>query len=103
MLNLNNILKVYNGKVGCMCGCNGYYRVPAVNKDLAGKERGYAYSDEDVSDRSVKIIAKKVLSNPKVKFEGNFAYVEDRIGNKMQMVVFTEKMDVFNPFDTCNS
>lgn len=103
MLDLNKIVKVYNGKVGCMCGCNGYYKVPAVNKDLASKERGYPYSDEDVSDRSVKIIAKKVLSNPNVKFEGNFAYVEDRAANKMQMVVFTSPQELFSPFDTCNS
>ena len=89
MLDLNKILKVYNGKVGCMCGCNGYYKVPAVNKDLAGKERGYEYDEDDVSDRSVRIIAKKVLSNPNVVFENNYAFVEDRARNKMQMVVFT--------------
>jgi len=91
MLNLNKILKVYNGKMGCMCGCNGYYRVPAVNKDLASKDRGYPYSDEDVSDRSVSIIAKKVLSNPNVVFEDNYAFVEDRVRNKMQMVVFVKE------------
>ena len=90
MLDVSKILKVYNGRIGCMCGCNGYYRVPAVNKDLASKERGYPYSDEDVSDRSVRIIAKKVLSNPNVKFEDNFAYVEDRIANRLQMVVFVK-------------
>ena len=103
MLDLNKILKVYNGRTGCMCGCNGYYKVPAVNKDLAGKERGYAYDDEDVSDRSVMIIAKKVLSNPNVKFEDNYAFVEDRARNKMQMVVFTSPQEVFSPFDTVNS
>lgn len=103
MLDLSNIIKVYNGKVGCMCGCNGYYKVPAVNRELASKERGYAYGDEDVSDRSVKIIVKNVLSNPNVKFEGNFAYVEDRARNKMQMVVFKEPQEVYSPFDTCNS
>ena len=90
-LNLNKILKVYNGKIGCMCGCNGYYKVPTCNKDLAGKERGYDYSDKDVSDRSVKIIAKKVLSNPNVVFEDNYAYVEDHSTNKMQMVVFVKE------------
>jgi hypothetical protein len=48
-------------------------------------------------------MAKKILANPKVKFEGDYAYVEDRIGNKMQMVVFKQPQEVFNPFDTCNS
>ena len=90
MLDVSKILKVYNGRIGCMCGCNGYYRVPAVNKDLASKERGYPYSDEDVSDRSVRIIAKKVLTNPAVVYEDNIAFVEDRANNKMQMIVFVK-------------
>lgn len=90
MLDVSKILKVYNGRIGCMCGCKGYYKVPAVNKDLASKDRGYPYSDEDVSDRSVSIIAKKVLSNPNVVFENNYAFVEDRVNNKMQMVVFVK-------------
>ena len=103
MLDLTKILKVYNGKRGCMCGCNGYYKVPACNKDRASLDRGYAYGDDDVSDRSVKIIAKKVLSNPTVKFEGNVAYVEDRASNRMQMVVFTSPQELYSPFDTANS
>jgi hypothetical protein len=91
MLNVDKILKVYNGRIGCMCGCLGYYRVPAVNREAASQDRGYPYSDEDVSDRSVRIIAKKVLSNPNVVFEDNYAYVEDRVANRMQMVVFKKE------------
>ena len=94
LIDLTKILKVYNGKMGCMCGCNGYYKVPACNKKAASKDRGYAYSDDDVSDRSVKIIAKKVLSNPNVVFESNYAYVEDRARNRMQMVVFTSPQEL---------
>lgn len=95
MLDLTKILKVYNGKIGCMCGCNGYYKVPACNLEAAGKHRGYAYSEEDVSDRSVKIIAKKVLSNPNVKWadDKSYAYVEDPsagYAGRMQMVVFAQ-------------
>jgi len=43
-----------------------------------------------VNERSVRIMAKKVLSNPNVKFQDNFAFVEDRVANRMQMVVFKE-------------
>jgi hypothetical protein len=35
-------------------------------------------------------MAKKILANPKVKFENNYAFVEDRERNRMQMVVFKE-------------
>ena len=80
-----NIFKVYSGKIGCMCGCNGKYSYTpdgAVNQGP-----GYDVSDS-VSERSVKIIAKKVLSNPAVKFEENFAYVEDRVANRIRVVYF---------------
>ena len=90
-ININNILKVYNGKVGCMCGCLGKYSVPTCNREAADKDRGYAYTDDDVSDRSVKIIAKKVLSNPNVKFEDRWAYVEDRAADKNQVVYFVDE------------
>jgi hypothetical protein len=26
MITINDILRTYNGKSGCMCGCNGEYR-----------------------------------------------------------------------------
>lgn len=87
-IDVSKILKVYNGKVGCMCGCLGKYKVPACNREAADKDRGYAYPDEDISDRSVKIIAKKVLSNPNVKFEDSWAYVEDRAADKNQVIYF---------------
>ena len=87
-VNINNILKVYNGRCGCMCGCQGKYSYTKINQDLATQDRGYTVSDDECSDRSVKIIARKVLSNPNVKFEDNYAYVEDRANNKMQVVYF---------------
>lgn len=87
-INVSNILKVYNGKVGCMCGCLGKYSVPTCNREAASKDRGYAVSDDECSDRSVKIIAKKVLSNPNVQFEDSWAFVEDRRANKNQVVYF---------------
>lgn len=67
---ISNIERVYNGRCGCMCGCNGKYTTP------------------EESTRSVKIIARKVLSNPNVKFENTWAYVEDRAADKNQVVYF---------------
>lgn len=85
MLNVDKIVKVYNGKIGCMCGCKGKY---SYTEDGA-KNHGPGYDVADsVNERSVRIITKKVLSNPNVVFEDNYAFVEDRVANKMQMVVF---------------
>jgi hypothetical protein len=39
----------------------------------------------------VRIIAKKVLSNPNVEFEGEYAFVEDRVANRIQVVYFKEQ------------
>jgi len=30
LVNISNVRKVYSGKLGCMCGCNGDY-----NEDIA--------------------------------------------------------------------
>ena len=100
MLNIDKIVKVYNGKIGCMCGCNGKYSYTAHG--AVENSPGYDVTDS-VNERSVRIIAKKILANPNVKFEDNYAYVEDRARNKMQMVVFKEPQEVFSPFDTVNS
>lgn len=87
MLNIDNIVKVYSGKIGCMCGCKGKYSYTATG--AVEHSPGYDVSD-NVNERSVRIIANKVLSNPNVKFEGDYAFVEDRDRNKIQMVVFKE-------------
>jgi len=100
MLNIDKIVKVYNGRIGCMCGCNGKYSYTA--KGAVENGPGYDVTDS-VNERSVRIIAKKILANPNVKFEDNYAFVEDRARNKMQMVVFTAPQEVFSPFDTVNS
>ena len=84
-MDITNIVKVYNGKMGCMCGCNGKYSYTADG--AVDYSPGYDVSDS-VNERRVRIIAGKVLSNPNVIFEGDYAFVEDRDRNKMQMVVF---------------
>jgi hypothetical protein len=80
-MDVSNIAKVYNGKIGCMCGCNGKYtyNVGVEHEDWQGK----------VNVRSVKILAKRVLSNPNVQWNGtDIAYVEDPVRNKNQVVYF---------------
>ena len=87
MLDISKIVKVYNGRIGCMCGCLGKYSYTADGAENHGP--GYDVTDA-VNERSVRIMAKKILANPNVKFENEFAFVEDRVANRMQMVVFKE-------------
>ena len=87
MLDVSKIVKTYNGKIGCMCGCLGKY---SYTQDGA-ENHGPGYNVQDsVNERSVKIIAKKVLANPNVKWQDNIAFVEDRVGNRMQAIYFKE-------------
>jgi hypothetical protein len=85
----DRVLKVYFGRLGCMCGCQGKYKITADKMELASKDRGYAYDDEDVSERTVKRITKQVLNHPDVKFEGSYAYVEE--GDRQKVVYFVEE------------
>jgi hypothetical protein len=86
-MDISNITRVYNGKIGCMCGCLGKYTVNPEYREQVGRDRGYDVSDDEVSERTIKIIAKKVLSNPDVVYEGNYAFVRS---NRMQVVYFKE-------------
>ena len=85
MLDISKIVKTYSGRIGCMCGCLGKYSYTADG--AANHGPGYDVSDS-VSERSVKIIAKKVLSNPSVQWMDGIAFVEDRAANKMQAIYF---------------
>ena len=60
-MDISNITKVYSGRLGaCMCGCAGKYSYTAHG--AAEDSPGYDVSDS-VNERSVKIIAGKVLRN----------------------------------------
>jgi len=88
MLDISKIVKTYSGKLGCMCGCLGKYSY--TQDGAANHGPGYDVQDS-VNERSVKIIAKKVLNNPNVEWDGNIAYVEDRVANRMQAIYFKEQ------------
>lgn len=56
------VSKSYNGATGCMCGCNGTYRLKSADDiAAANKNAGWeAYDDDSVSPRAVKIAVNKV-------------------------------------------
>jgi hypothetical protein len=88
MLDISKIVKVYNGKIGCMCVCNGKYSYTQEGADKHGP--GYDVQDS-VNERSVRIIAKKVLANPNNVYEDNYVFVEDRARNRIQVIYFKEQ------------
>lgn len=72
---MEGVYKVYSGKAGrCACGCAGKYSYTA--QGALEQNPGYDVSDS-INERSVKIIAGKVLRNPNKKVEDGLAYVEE--------------------------
>lgn len=68
------VYKVYSGKANkCMCGCAGKYSYTV--EGAVNHNPGYA---PNVSERSVKIISKKVFNSPNVQFKNDYAFVEDQ-------------------------
>ena len=72
-INVDNVVMVYSGKRNaCCCGCSGKYSYTSKHRVEGAADRGYAVDDEDVSDRSVKIIVSKMnkqLDNVKVEHD----------------------------------
>lgn len=86
-LDISNIRKVYSGKIGCMCGCQGKY---SYNEGTAPE--GW---QGKVSTRSVKIIAKKVFDNPQTNYDesSEYIFVEDRVKNRIHVIYFKKTVD----------
>ena len=59
-LKLEQISSSYNGKLGCMCGCNGKYSYLKISQDYGSKERGYKVDDNEISERSVNFTINKL-------------------------------------------
>jgi hypothetical protein len=84
MVNIGNVAKVYSGKIGCMCGCKGKY---TYNEGVPHEDWQGA-----VSVRSVKILAKKVMSDPRANWDesNEYVFVEDRAKGTIKVVYFKE-------------
>jgi len=65
-ISLDKISCSYIGKAhSCMCGCSGKYSYLKSSQESAGKERGYEVDDEEICERSVKFILKKLKKEEK--------------------------------------
>ena len=78
------IVKVYSGKANkCMCGCAGKYSYTAYG--AAEHNPGYA---PNVNERSVKLIAAKVLHDPNRQVDNNIVFVQD--GKRIRVVYYAD-------------
>ena len=70
-----------------MCGCNGKYSYTEDGAKNFGP--GYDVTDS-INERSVKIIAKKVLTDPRANFgeSAEYVFVEDRAKGTIKVVYF---------------
>jgi hypothetical protein len=72
-ININNVMSVYSGKNGrCCCGCSGKHTYASQYHAIASKDRGYKVDEDEISDRTVKMIVNrmnKLLSETNAKPE----------------------------------
>jgi hypothetical protein len=86
-MDTSNIVKTYSGRIGCMCGCLGKY---SYTEDGA-KNYGPGYDVTDsINERSVKIMARKVLTDPRANRteSDEYVFVEDRVRGTIKAVYF---------------
>jgi hypothetical protein len=61
LIDVSKVAFVYSGKAGkCTCGCSGKYTYASAYAEAEGKRRGYAISPDEIGDRSIRTIVKKV-------------------------------------------
>ena len=87
MMNVSSIQKVYSGKMGCMCGCLGKYSYT----EGQGQEAWQGKTNE----RTVRILAKKILLDPRVEWQDNIAFIDDEEKGTTKAIYFKEGSSFF--------
>ena len=85
-LNPDQVVSVYSGINGrCCCGCSGKYSYAKAYQEQGSKKRGYPVQDDEVSDRSVRLIVGK-MNAAGIESEGydTFSAV---VGNRLYLAV----------------
>lgn len=96
-IDLNKVVRAYEGKVGCMCGCLGNYWATRAMREEAGAARGYPLTDNEVSDAKVMGIVAAInreieLGERKgVEFDIGEQYAYVRIGKRCLAAYFKEE------------
>jgi hypothetical protein len=76
MIDASKVVNVYSGRHGCMCGCRGKYSYAGEFVAEGTTRRGYAVELDEVSDRNVRMIVKRLNNNPNTKIEDGIAFLE---------------------------
>lgn len=77
----NNVVKVYSGKPGCMCGCRGKWSYASSAKDIPS----YGVCNDTVVSR----IYNEVMKNPSKTQEDDYVFVDT--DKRVWMVVFEKE------------
>jgi len=89
---LAEIKSVYSGKDGkCCCGCAGKYYYAKAHQQAGGKGRGYAVSDDEVSDTMVKNvygIIMQAITDGKAEYGGN--NISTIVGTRLYIIYPTD-------------
>lgn len=64
-ITVDDVLKVYSGKLGCMCGCLGRYYVTAERRAEVEKRRGYTLEERDISRKMVNKVLRLLQADPR--------------------------------------
>ena len=93
MIEIQKVASVYSGINGrCCCGCAGKHTYASANRPWSSKNRGYRVRDEEVSDRTVKLIVNKMNRLiaggvvPQVPYPKEFVSVVN--GNRLYIAYF---------------
>jgi hypothetical protein len=99
-IDLANVASTYTGSHGCCCGCNGKHRFASAWARLSSENRGYAVSDEEISDRSVAQTVRKVEQIAAGELDGfiefvNAGFVSAETDTRTYVVYFAERDPAF--------
>ena len=83
VLNEFNVLKVYSGRPGCMCGCQGKYWSSSMSARKALLDE-----HEVVNDRQVRRIVKILNESEETKIDEGCAFVE--LNNRSYVAYLSE-------------
>lgn len=77
-IKMDDVMSVYSGKAdACCCGCKGKHTYASKMREAAGINRGYPVTDDQVNDRVVKMIVRKMNAWPgKMEFDLGHVSVE---------------------------
>ena len=72
-INREAVLDAYSGrKEGCRCGCLGKYFYTKKYQERAGEERGYAVSNDEISETGITRVVNKINKAIEEKKEVDF-------------------------------